>query len=455
MTVSQAKILEEARYYYERAKSVKEIPALIPTDGWQEVIDRLRTDVIRNSPDAVQAIHHIQEYLHFIDSFKTNRFLTHKTVDHYDQWLASHGQPLSHYSQDLQESPYTNPRLVVSRNGTQTSAASLWYLCTCQQILKSLKTPPHNVLEIGCGYGGLARVMKLLRPTTRYFIVDLPETLFFSYLYLRLNFPQAHCLFITENNKRLQLGPLNGVDFIFVPTACIESLSGLPVDLVINTASLGEMRQQAVNRYMQFIQEDLETCYFYSVNRYGRHPFDLLRLSRSLGAYLMKMAACKSQYSVSSIGSFFIRRLWQGIKTLIDFPPREFISEDGCECAVMLDPYWKIHLWSFQGRDSHYQIDPSFPAYLEILAQRVSKRELSDADCISRSQLLLTEAMQMAERNIRWQYLMWESIRLNPTLENLHPFVEFLKKSRYREFSYYDELEKKHLNSPVSGQPAV
>lgn len=106
-------------------------------------------------------------------------------------------------------------------------------------------------LEIGGGFGGLAYMLKRACPRTRYVIVDLPESLAFSSIYLGVLFPNEHNEFLTEDKEHL-LPDKPG--FTFVPSAFLENLrfrNG--VDVAINTISFGEMTAEQVRRYCKFI----------------------------------------------------------------------------------------------------------------------------------------------------------------------------------------------------------
>ncbi len=62
------------------------------------------------------------------------------------------------------------------------SPSSLRYLAHSLMILKQLKG--NEIIEIGCGYGGLCLCLKFLRPELIYHCIDLPEPLQLQKLYL-------------------------------------------------------------------------------------------------------------------------------------------------------------------------------------------------------------------------------------------------------------------------------
>src|ERR1051326_7515888 len=101
-----------------------------------------------------------------------------------------------------------------------------------------------RVLEIGGGYGALASWFRAAFPNCSYTILDLPECLLFSGLYLSLSRPDV----------RTGWG-LDAVPFglRFVPNYQAASLRE-PFDLVINTLSMSEMSIPQVRHYASLIK---------------------------------------------------------------------------------------------------------------------------------------------------------------------------------------------------------
>ena len=121
---------------------------------------------------------------------------------------------------------------------------------------------PGRVLEIGGGYGALARVFKLAGRETRYVIVDLAESLFYAHAFLALNFPEARIGY-------LEGGPAEdgaSFDFLLVPVQACGALAGERFDVVVNTGSLQEMPPPTVAFWMDFLQTVIRPRVFYSFN---------------------------------------------------------------------------------------------------------------------------------------------------------------------------------------------
>jgi len=93
-------------------------------------------------------------------------------------------------------------------------------------------SPTARVLEIGGGYGALGYWFKQAYPGCAYTIIDLPECLLFSGLYLGLS----------------------DVAFRAVPNYAADALQE-PFDLVINTLSMSEMSAAQVRHYTRLMRK--------------------------------------------------------------------------------------------------------------------------------------------------------------------------------------------------------
>jgi hypothetical protein len=101
-----------------------------------------------------------------------------------------------------------------------------------------------RICEIGGGYGALCSWFKQAFPEATYTIVDLPESLLFSRLYVSLTRPDL------ATSVGLAEAP-HGVRF--VPNYMAEQLAQ-PFDLVINTLSMSEMSEYQVRRYLALMK---------------------------------------------------------------------------------------------------------------------------------------------------------------------------------------------------------
>jgi putative sugar O-methyltransferase len=157
----------------------------------------------------------------------------------------------------------------VGRAGSRVSDIHLWHtwtVLTCQTYIQDAR----KIIDIGGGYGAVARLWCLYFPVDRYVIVDLPETLYFAETALRPIFGDevGYLLDETPDTK-----------IILVPVDRLERYKEA-CDLVISIGSMQEMNDGWVNYYMKWL-DDCGAEYFYSLN-YAGQPVDYLRESRCL-----------------------------------------------------------------------------------------------------------------------------------------------------------------------------
>lgn len=128
------------------------------------------------------------------------------------------------------------------------------------------------ILEIGAGFGGLAYHLKGLVPRGRFVLVDLPESLLFSAIYLMTLFPDQRNVLVTSPETIAR--DLGEPGFTFVPNHFCHRLpdSGMRVDLAINTLSMSEMLEGQVRAYCALIRECLAPGgVFFEQNQDNRH----------------------------------------------------------------------------------------------------------------------------------------------------------------------------------------
>ena len=195
-----------------------------------------------------------------------NPDIKNKMVDWYLQRIG-----LDDLDYSIQESLVSNRQNSVVRNGRLLSPDFLRTVALSLEIRKYCKFSydNFNVLELGAGYGGLARTMKLLFPNIKYVIIDIPEALYFSSIFLRQNFPGAKVCYVTsEEDFKDDFSYIRDYDFVFIPTMFAEAIACNRFELFCNTASLGEMKNSVVRYWMDFIQNKLDVRYFFGLNRF-------------------------------------------------------------------------------------------------------------------------------------------------------------------------------------------
>jgi hypothetical protein len=109
------------------------------------------------------------------------------------------------------------------------------------------------VLEIGAGWGGFAYQFKSLFPKVCYVIVDLPQTLLISCVYLKTVFPNARCFVYEERSFQSVGQELNTYDFVFLPHYALRDLSIPSITLAVNMVSFQEMTVAQVEEYLSWL----------------------------------------------------------------------------------------------------------------------------------------------------------------------------------------------------------
>jgi hypothetical protein len=135
-----------------------------------------------------------------------------------------------------------------------------------QRVFDQLPTSRRlHVLEIGGGYGGMAHQLGKILDNASYVIVDLPETLVFSASYLSLHNPDKKIYLYSKDTFQQALRELDSFDFVLLPNFVLKQLLPVAFDLVINIASLQEMRRAQAEEYLDFIKKS--GAVFYSDNQ--------------------------------------------------------------------------------------------------------------------------------------------------------------------------------------------
>jgi putative sugar O-methyltransferase len=306
-------------------------------------------------------------------------------ADAYLVYLEKAGTPLRGMPDTIAESDLVGKRAVFQREGRAVSTMFLLHLCAALRI-RDHTSDVQTVLEIGGGYGNLARVLRLFYPKQRYVIVDLLNSLYCSYVFLASHFPGLRLLFVTSESE---IRSLNDYDFAFVPTEFFAGLRGRAFDLVVNTCSLGEMPQSTVDTYMHFLNQEAKVRFFYSINRFGH------------------------------------------------FDPN--VVPDQANVSVKLDPDWRIRVWDAFGEQGFAQIEPAAPRYLELLAERIPTSATKELHRMLAGQLYAL-AKATPPRSSAWHYLMWNSIRIAPAADVIWDYLRVIEADGFRDAPYYRDL---------------
>jgi putative sugar O-methyltransferase len=141
------------------------------------------------------------------------------------------------------------------------------------------------VLEIGAGWGGFAYQFKTLFPKVCYVLVDLPQTLLVSSVYLKTVFPNAKCLMYGEPSFDSAWNALRTYDIVFLPHYALPHLSIQGIELGVNMVSFQEMTVAQVVGYLDWLIR-MRCPAIYSLNRdRSKHNAQMSSVSTLLQRY--------------------------------------------------------------------------------------------------------------------------------------------------------------------------
>lgn len=143
--------------------------------------------------------------------------------------------------------------------------------------------PALTIVEIGSGYGSLARLMTILSPRSRVVLVDIPSSLALAYYYLRRSCPSISIAAPHQYTSGRD-AMASDATVVLLPDGWIDAVPSGSVDLVINTTSFQEMQPEVLRRYFEALQR-FSRGYFYCYNRlrtpasyggvaFADYPFD-------------------------------------------------------------------------------------------------------------------------------------------------------------------------------------
>ncbi len=272
----------------------------------------------------------------------------------------------------LQESEHSMPESLITVGTKRLSSIFLTHLYFYLRT-SALSPEAKRVCEIGTGYGGLARIYKLMRPDLTYVLIDLPESLFYAQVFLTVNFPDAKIGYV---NEAFPDNP-DDYDFIFVPAQLAHLLRGQSFDLTVNTGSLQEMTTAAVRHWMEFIQDVIQTKQFYSWNYFLND---------------------KSLFNETLVGHNLI-------------------------CPI-LDPFWELRY--FRINDPVITVDCDQRNWLEVCVSRLPESERTDVKLLQRVRTLIDAANTMRSGTQYWFQNIWMAVWINPAPQILDAMLEGL-----------------------------
>lgn len=330
---------------------------------------------------------------------------------------------------EIQESSYSFPGNRVLRENRVLTPDFLRTVNISTEIEKNIQRggPKLRIVEIGGGLGHLARTMRLMGVSCSHLIIDLPETLVFSYSFLRMNFPDMRFLLVSGSEQVPEI-EAGRYDFAFVPVHCAESIVNANFDLFVNTASMGEMRNETIRHWMNYIQNRLRLRYLFTLNRY-----------------------------LNTINP--ILHAWRWAEN---------------ECSVHYDQFWRILKWELEPSYTRCPyLDTLIARYVMIIAERFPGKNV--VECMAEGQALVEEIKQQDWHRLSHEssamtmrenifvhdmmtsgtlFKLWEAFRLYPSADSVAMLLTYLytllkyEDREFEEVKYYEEMFLK-LYNPV------
>lgn len=141
------------------------------------------------------------------------------------------------------------------------------------------------ILEIGAGWGGFPYQLKTLFSNVAYVIIDLPQVLLLSAVYLKTLFPSASVFIYGDKPIENLWNNPKAYDFIFLPHYIVDNFQIDDIYLTINLASFQEMTTAQVDMYVRKAAK-LKCPHLYSLNRdRSPHNTQLTTVSSIIGKY--------------------------------------------------------------------------------------------------------------------------------------------------------------------------
>jgi len=162
--------------------------------------------------------------------------------------------------------------LAINYRGKKLSEQLIQHMIITNDLVKYIDFSLENrkvILDIGCGFGGSARLLNYYTPNSCQILLDLPETLFLTAYYLKYNFPNKRIALLEDIYPHLDNleAMIEEYDFIIIPPFVLNYLKGNSIDLVVNASSFAFMSEEYLNYYLKESNRVLKTGgYFYSLN---------------------------------------------------------------------------------------------------------------------------------------------------------------------------------------------
>jgi len=368
-------IVSDAFEHYERVTAND--PDKMKLWGWSGAHMHAHMAAARHGLDSL--IRHASGDVHISTSHRVTSVLHGITAERHIRYLADTGMDIRDLPAEVCESALVHPETLFEVDGRRLTTDFLYRLIIWRHLVQSIPgiLEFSTILEIGAGLGQLARMTRLQLPDVTQIVVDLPETLIFSYSFLRATFPDLPHRYCDREEDLHKFAEAKG-GILYVPAKLAAKLPPINVDMVMNTHSLGEMPIEAVQSYFEIIQSRLATRYLYSLNRY-------------LESYR-----------------------WHRVPMV----------------AILPDRRWRTLRWRYNPQfvqtDRPY-IPVDLMSTLEVILERTA----------TPPQPPHSPHLTPPVRGEEWLRNQWEVVRLQPTQETLRGYAAYLAEVGAREFPFY------------------
>ena len=255
--------------FFEACSSVT--PEEQKSDNWAQVLEEFRARTVNSAGTFLEDLNFNlstrNDYSLIAEAQGTAR---QQVVNYYSTCLRERGIDPGTLLERCEESPLLADDICLEMEGHRVTTDLMRRLTHLTYIEAKLSLPEKaTILEVGAGYGALARVLKTVRPGCTYIIIDLPETLYYSAGFLSSSFPDAKVfLGDQETIKGFSQDDLSSFDFVFLPIGLEHHLEDLECDLFLNTHSLGEIPPEISRYWFDFFQNRINTRQYFTVNRF-------------------------------------------------------------------------------------------------------------------------------------------------------------------------------------------
>jgi hypothetical protein len=263
--------LQNAVRKIQSSASAREFYQRFPLGSiWPANVERTLNPLIFSNLSAAEKLHAIQETELFCINVDDNAGQKLSYL-HWDKYLEGRFGDWKRMSGGLQESPHYRKDLTFVIGEARYSQDFLKKLNIALEVIERFQIGNSSrVLELGSGFGQVGTILHHLKPGLQYVALDLPESLYFAALFLRLTCPDAKIVWVESAEELAQcLSKKDGCDILLIPCMFADQLAatGSQFDLFINTSSLGEMNNASSQFYLKMVQEKLSVKHAFLLNR--------------------------------------------------------------------------------------------------------------------------------------------------------------------------------------------